>query len=111
MAWYAYCISEKHAFPDLLRHRKPVPLEAVTGIAGNQVFLYPASDLAVIVSEHNPHEPLVQKSAVDHGKVIADCFKMSTVLPFRFGTVFAARPRCTSRSSSTTVAASSTSPS
>ena len=88
MAWYAYCISEKQAFPDLLRHRKPVPLEAVTGIAGNQVFLYPASDLAVIVSEHNPEEPLVQKSAVDHGKVIADCFKMSTVLPFRFGTVF-----------------------
>jgi hypothetical protein len=88
MAWYAYCISEKQAFPDLLRHRKPVPLEAVTGIAGNQVFLYPASDLAVIVSEHNPHEPLVQKSAVDHGKVIADCFKMSTVLPFRFGTIF-----------------------
>jgi hypothetical protein len=89
MAWYAYCISEKQSFPELLRHRKPVPMDAVTGIAGNQVFLYPASDLAVIVSEHNPEEVVNQKCAVDHARVIADCFKMSTVLPFRFGTVFA----------------------
>jgi hypothetical protein len=89
MAWYAYCISEKQAFPELLRHRKPIPMEAVPGISGNQVFLYPASDLAVIVSEHNPEECFTQKAAVEHARVIADCFKMSTVLPFRFGTIFA----------------------
>jgi hypothetical protein len=88
MAWYAYCIGEKLAFPELARHRKPVPLESVAGVSGNQVFLYPASDLAVIVSEHNPAEPVSQKSGVDHARVIADCFKHSTVLPFRFGTVF-----------------------
>jgi hypothetical protein len=88
MAWYAYCIGEKQAFPELARHRKPVPLESIVGVSGNQVFLYPASDLAVIVSEHNPQEPLNQKSGVDHARVIADCFKHSTVLPFRFGTVF-----------------------
>jgi hypothetical protein len=88
MAWYAYCIGEKQAFPELARHRKPVPLESVHGVSGNQVFLYPASDLAVIVSEHNPAEALNQKSGVDHARVIADCFKHSTVLPFRFGTVF-----------------------
>jgi hypothetical protein len=88
MAWYAYCIGEKQAFPELARHRKPVPLESVHGVSGNQVFLYPASDLAVIVSEHNPAEALNQKSGVDHARVIADCFKLSTVLPFRFGTVF-----------------------
>jgi hypothetical protein len=88
MAWYAYCIGEKKAFPELARHRKPVPLESVLGVSGNQVFLYPASDLAVVVSEHNPLETLNQKSGVDHAKVIADCFKHSTVLPFRFGTVF-----------------------
>jgi hypothetical protein len=129
MAWYAYCISEKQSFPELLRHRKPIPMDTVTGIAGNQVFLYPASDLAVIVSEHNPEETVNQKCAVDHARVIADCFKMSTVLPFRFGTVFSddealrrsirsnqrqflnnidrlrGRPRCTSRSWSTTAAA------
>ena len=73
MAWYAYCIGEKLAFPELARHRKPVPLESVVGVSGNQVFLYPASDLAVVVSEHNPADNLNQHS---------------TVLPFRFGTVF-----------------------
>lgn len=88
MAWYAYCISEKQAFPALARHRKPVPMDSVFGVSGNQVFLYPASDLAVIVSEHNPQEAFSQKSGVDHARVIADCFRHSTVLPFRFGTVF-----------------------
>ncbi len=88
MAWYAYCIGEKQAFPELARHRKPVPLETVLGVSGNQVFLYPASDLAVIVSEHNPAENLNQKAGIDHARVIADCFQHSTVLPFRFGTVF-----------------------
>jgi hypothetical protein len=88
MAWYAYCIGEKQAFPELAHHRKPVPMESVVGVSGNQVFLYPASDLAVIVSEHNPQESLNQKSGVDHARVVADCFQHSTVLPFRFGTVF-----------------------
>ena len=88
MAWYAYCIGEKQSFPELARHRKPVPLESVQGVSGNQVFLYPASDLAIIVSEHNPAEVLGQKSGVDHARVIAECFQHSTVLPFRFGTVF-----------------------
>jgi hypothetical protein len=88
MAWYAYCIGEKQAFPELARHRKPVPMESVLGVSGNQVFLYPASDLAVVVSEHNPQEALNQQAGVDHARVIADCFKHSTVLPFRFGTVF-----------------------
>ncbi len=64
-------------------------MESVIGISGNQIFLYPASDLAVIVSEHNPSENLDQKAAVEHARVISDCFKLSTVLPFRFGTVFA----------------------
>jgi hypothetical protein len=88
MAWYAYCIGEKQAFPEISRHRKPVPLESIHGVSGNQVFLYPASDLAIVVSEHNPAEPLTQKSGVDHARVIAECFQHSTVLPFRFGTVF-----------------------
>ena len=88
MAWYAYCIGEKQAFSELARHRKPIPLESVLGVGGNQVFLYPASDLAIVVSEHNPTETLNQKAGVDHARVIADCFQHSTVLPFRFGTVF-----------------------
>jgi hypothetical protein len=88
MAWYAYCIGERQAFPELTRHRKPIPLNSVLGVSGNQVFLYPACDLAVIVSEHNPGEILNQRSGVDHARVIAECFQHFTVLPFRFGTVF-----------------------
>ncbi len=88
MAWYAYCIGEKQAFPALERHRKPVPLESVFGVSGNQVFLYPASDLAVVVSEHDPQASFNQKSGVDHARVVADCYRNSTVLPFRFGTIF-----------------------
>jgi hypothetical protein len=88
MAWYAYCIGEKQAFPELARHRKPIPMESLHGVSGNQVFVYPACELAIIVSEHNPAEPLSQKSGVDHARVVSDCFQHSTVLPFRFGTVF-----------------------
>ena len=88
MAWYAYCIAEKQAFPEIAHHRKPVPFDTQVGVLGNQIFLYPASDFAVIVSEHNPEDNLEQKSAVDHARVIANCFEHSTVLPFRFGTVF-----------------------
>ena len=63
-------------------------MECAVGVSGNQVFLYPTGDLAVIVSEHNPQDTLNQKSGVDHARVIAECFQHSTVLPFRFGTVF-----------------------
>jgi hypothetical protein len=52
MAWYAYCIGEKQAFPELARHRKPIPMESLLGVSGNQVFLYPANDLACIIHEH-----------------------------------------------------------
>jgi hypothetical protein len=88
MEWYAYCISEKEAFPELIHHRKPIPMESVCGISDNQVFLYPTSSLAVIVSEHNSQEAFSQKSGIDHARVVADCFRRSTVLPFRFGTIF-----------------------
>src|SRR5580704_512040 len=97
MAWYAYCIAERQAFPELCRHRRPMPLAGVSGLFGNQTFLFPASDLAVIVSEHSPedHARMTdagqqpgQQSLKDHARVIAECFKHSTVLPFRFGTTF-----------------------
>jgi Gas vesicle synthesis protein GvpL/GvpF len=90
MAWYAYCIAERNAFPELSRHRRPVPLTGVTGLFGNQIFLFPASELAVIVSEHSAEDAarMDQSAARDHARVIAECFKLSTVLPFRFGTSF-----------------------
>src|SRR5260370_12529398 len=92
MAWYAYCIAERQAFPELCRHRRPMPLAGVSGLFGNQTFLFPASDLAVIVSEHSPednarmleagHQPS-QQSLKDHPRVMADCFNPSTLLPLR----------------------------
>jgi len=92
MSWYAYCIAEKQAFPELERHRRPVPLTNLTGISGNQIFLFPASELAVVVSEcsSDPSSPeaLGQLAAREYARVIGECFKHSTVLPFRFGTSF-----------------------
>ena len=91
MAWYAYCIAERNSFPELARHRRPTPIEGQTGLFGNQTFFFPASDFAVIVSEHNPEDAqrFDQQASRDHASVIAECFSHSTVLPFRFGSVFA----------------------
>ncbi|HEX7157996.1 MAG TPA: GvpL/GvpF family gas vesicle protein [Edaphobacter sp.] len=90
MAWYAYCIAERQAFPELCRHRRPMPLTGVTGLFGNQTFLFPASELAIVVSEHNEEDAarMDQQAQKDHARVVAECFKHSTVLPFRFGTTF-----------------------
>lgn len=94
MAWYAYCIAERSAFSELARHRRPMPLTGVTGLFGNQTFLFPAADLAVVVSEHLPEDaahlagPEAQTAARDHARVVSGCFARSTVLPFRFGTTF-----------------------
>ncbi|WP_317890622.1 GvpL/GvpF family gas vesicle protein [Granulicella cerasi] len=94
MAWYAYCIAERSAFPELARHRRPMPLPNVTGLFGNQTFLFPAADLTVIVSEHLPEDtarlagPEASAACREHANVIATAFKRSTVLPFRFATTF-----------------------
>ncbi len=94
MAWYAYCIAERSAFPELAHHRRPVPLEGIHGIFGSQTFLFPAADLTVIVSEHLAEDavrmsgPEASAAAREHAHVIAATFGRSTVLPFRFGTCF-----------------------
>ncbi len=90
MSWYAYCVAERTAFPDLLRHRRPMPLLGITGLFGNQAFVFPTSDLAVVVSERLPEDDtrMDQQAQRDHARVIAECFQQATVLPFRFGTHF-----------------------
>ncbi len=94
MAWYAYCIAERSAFPELAHHRRPVPLQGVLGMFGSQTFLFPAADLTVVVSEHMPEDaarmtgPEASPAAREHVRVIAATFSRSTVLPFRFGTCF-----------------------
>ena len=67
-----------------------MPLQGVSGLFGNQTFVFPASDLAVVVSEHSPEDDarMDQQSQRDHARVIAECFRHATVLPFRFGTHF-----------------------
>ena len=87
MAWYAYGIVEQHALLGATRARRPFPIQQLQGIGSSQVFGYPSGDFAVIVS---PYEAatLNQQDALDHAHVVGECFKLGTVLPFKFGTVF-----------------------
>ena len=88
MAWYAYCITEQQAFQGTTRARRPFPIENLRGVNGTQVFGYPSGDFAVIVSEYVSNGQLTQQAVVEHARVIGSCFERTTVLPFRFGTVF-----------------------
>jgi len=87
MAWYAYCITEQKAFLGSARSRRPFPVDGLNGVRGSQVFAYPSGELAVIVSEYMPGE-LNQPAVIEHARVVSECFRNTTVLPFRFGTVF-----------------------
>src|ERR1700742_4800800 len=87
MAWYAYGIVEQQALLGTARARRPFPISQLQGIGGSQVLGYPSGDFAVIVSLYED-VTLNQQSALDHGHVISQCFKLGTVLPFKFGTVF-----------------------
>ncbi len=87
MAWYAYCITEQKAFLGSIRSRRPFQVENLSGVGNNQVFAYPSGELAVIVSEYTPGE-LNQQAVIEHARVVSECFRNTTVLPFRFGTIF-----------------------
>jgi hypothetical protein len=89
MAWYAYCIAEQQAFQGSIRARKPFPLLSVSGVGGAQVLGYPSGDFAVIVSEYVRDGSLDQRAILEHARVVGECFRHTTVLPFRFGTIFA----------------------
>jgi len=88
MAWYAYCITEQRAFQGETRARRPFVIEELHGVNGSRVMGYPSGELAVIVSDYVAAGELNQKSILEHAKVVAECFRNTTVLPFRFGTVF-----------------------
>src|SRR5579859_2957304 len=93
MAWYAYCITEQQAFQGENRARRPFIIEQVRGIGDRQVMGYPSGELAVMVSEYKRANDLDQKAILEHVKVVAECFRSATnsnttVLPFRFGTIF-----------------------
>jgi hypothetical protein len=88
MAWYAYCIAEQEAFQTSVRARRPFPIEGLHGVSGAQVLGYPSGEFAVIVSEYVRNGGLDQRAVLEHAKVVSECFRSTTVLPFRFGTVF-----------------------
>ena len=88
MAWYAYCIVEQQSVQGGIRARRPVPVEGLKGIADAQIFAYPSGDFSVLVSEYIPTGDLGQKALLQHAHVVSECFKRTTVLPFRFGTIF-----------------------
>lgn len=88
MAWYAYCITEQQAFQGESRARRPFPIEGLKGVGGTQVLGYPSGEFAVIVSEYERSGVLDQRAILDHARVVSECFRNTTVLPFRFGTVF-----------------------
>ena len=85
MSWYAYCITERNAFPELSRHRRPMPLAGITGLFGNQAFFFPAADLAVIVSEHMP-EDAAKLAAPDRRVRNRTPKTMLVVMPYPEGT-------------------------
>ncbi|HYU44996.1 MAG TPA: GvpL/GvpF family gas vesicle protein [Terriglobales bacterium] len=89
MAWYAYCLTEHQTLPNGVRARKPFVLEGVQGVNGAPVMSYPSGEFAVIVSEYDrATSKLDEKSVLEHARVVSQSFRMATVLPFRFGTIF-----------------------
>ena len=88
MAWYAYCITEQQGLQNGVRARRPFAIENLRGVNNASVLAYPSGEFAVVVSEYSNSEPLTQQSIVEHGRVVSECFRTRTVLPFRFGTIF-----------------------
>ena len=88
MAWYAYCITEQHAFFNGNRARRPFAIQGLAGVAGAQVYAYPSGEFAVVVSPYDRPSQLGQQAVLEHARVVSECFRNTTVLPFRFGTVF-----------------------
>ncbi len=88
MAWYAYCITEQQGLQGGIRARRPFVLENLRGVNDAPVFAYPSGEFAVIASEYSPPPELNQEAIVVHARVVSECFRTMTVLPFRFGTIF-----------------------
>ncbi|HXY52471.1 MAG TPA: GvpL/GvpF family gas vesicle protein [Terriglobales bacterium] len=88
MSWYAYCLTE-HPLLNGTRARRPFVLDGIQGVDAAPVLSYPSGEFAVIVSEFEREtQTLDEKSVLEHARVVSVCFRNSTVLPFRFGTIF-----------------------
>jgi hypothetical protein len=87
MTWYAYCITEQSSVQQS-RVRRPFHIEQLQGINSFPVLGFPTGEFVVVVSEFDRNLGLKQHSVVEHARVVSDCFRQATVLPFRFGTIF-----------------------
>jgi hypothetical protein len=89
MSWYAYCLTEHQTLANGVRSRRPFVLDGIQGVNGSPVMSYPSGEFAVIVSEYDRvTSKLDEKSVLEHARVVSQSFRTSTVLPFRFGTIF-----------------------
>lgn len=89
MSWYAYCLTEHQTLANGTRARRPFLLEGIQGVNGAPVLSYPSGEFAVIVSEFDRNaKTMDEKTVLEHARVVSACFRNSTVLPFRFGTIF-----------------------
>jgi len=89
MAWYAYCLTEHLTLSNGTRTRRPFVVDGVAGVKGATVLSYPSGEFSVIVSEYERNgSALDEKAVLEHARVVSVCFRTSTVLPFRFGTIF-----------------------
>jgi hypothetical protein len=89
MAWYAYCLTEHQPLANGVRARRPFVIDGIRGVNGAPVLSYPSGEFAVIVSEFDKEIHRVdEKTVLEHARVVSLCFRNSTVLPFRFGTIF-----------------------
>ena len=87
MAWYAYCISEQANFQQG-RVRRPFPIESLKGVNASPVQGFPCGEFVVIVSAIDHGQPLTTQTGMEHAHIVGECFRMATVLPFKFGTIF-----------------------
>jgi gas vesicle protein GvpL/GvpF len=87
MAWYAYCISEQSTFQHG-RVRRPFLIESFKGVNASPVRGFPCGEFVVIVSEIEHGAKIGPNAAVEHARILSECFKLATLLPFKFGTIF-----------------------
>jgi hypothetical protein len=87
MAWYAYCISEQANFQQG-RVRRPFLIESLKGVNGSPVRGFPCGEFVVIVSEMEHGQPLSSSAPMEHARIVSECFKVATLLPFKFSTIF-----------------------
>jgi hypothetical protein len=87
MTWYAYCITEQSSVQPS-RVRRPFQIEHLSGVNSATVLGFPRGEFLVIVSAYDRSAPLGQQSVMEHARVVSECFRQCTVLPFRFATIF-----------------------